>query len=362
MENEKKIDPEFSEKNWYAGFCNEKEIERILNPKSSWDYLLKKRADIISNHSRYTRVFFALSSSKEEICLEKCFSNDHYEEYINLLSKNNSAKIQNVAFGDMFSNDFNGYTTFNRETGVIVYLNESLRFFNNFINLSLLDHILLPEYIRINALRIAIRIALKTETMDFLLDPRGTIPKDIFYIMKQTTQDELQYVAGHEFAHYLCGHLDDAKTESKVFFSLDSRNYVDKIYNLSQKQEFEADEYSIKNVTGKVNRQRLIRAALIWFSSLELVEYVYDIVAPGTLSYTHPSAKERYENILNKFYINRSIKKELAGIRQKVEDFKCFLAEDISFNFDFYEVYGSAYLDEPNTKWRGRELIDRIDY
>lgn len=29
MENEKKIDPEFSEKIWYAGFCNEKEIERI---------------------------------------------------------------------------------------------------------------------------------------------------------------------------------------------------------------------------------------------------------------------------------------------------------------------------------------------
>lgn len=214
----------------------------------------------------------------------------------------------------------------------------------------------------INALRIAIRIALKTEAMDFLLDPRGTIPKDIFYIMKQTTQDELQYVVGHEFAHYLCGHLDDAKIESKVFFSLDSRNYVDKIYNLSQKQEFEADEYSIKNVTSKVNRQRLIRAALIWFSSLELVEYIYDIVAPGTSSYTHPSAKERYENILNKFYVNRSIKKELAGIRQKIEDYKCFLTEDISCNFDFYEVYGSAYLDEPNTKWRGRELIDRIDY
>ena len=35
---------------------------------------------------------------------------------------------------------------------------------------------------------------------------------------------------------------------------------------------------------------------------------------------------------------------------------------ETSFNFDEYEAYGSAYLDKPNTKWRGKELIDRVDY
>ena len=34
----------------------------------------------------------------------------------------------------------------------------------------------------------------------------------------------------------------------------------------------------------------------------------------------------------------------------------------MSLNFDMYEMYGSVYLDKPNTNWRGRELIDRKDY
>lgn len=31
-------------------------------------------------------------------------------------------------------------------------------------------------------------------------------------------------------------------------------------------------------------------------------------------------------------------------------------------NTELFERYGSFYLAEPNTKWRGRELTDRIDY
>ena len=38
------------------------------------------------------------------------------------------------------------------------------------------------------------------------------------------------------------------------------------------------------------------------------------------------------------------------------------MKEDVSVNFDLYEMYGSLYLAKPNTEWRGRELIDRIDF
>ena len=31
-------------------------------------------------------------------------------------------------------------------------------------------------------------------------------------------------------------------------------------------------------------------------------------------------------------------------------------------NCEMYKFYGSLYLAEPNTEWRGRELIDRVDY
>ncbi len=48
--------------------------------------------------------------------------------------------------------------------------------------------------------------------------------------------------------------------------------------------------------------------------------------------------------------------KETANIMCKV------LEEDLANNYDLYDMYGSCYLDAPNTKWRGRELKDRVDY
>ena len=46
-------------------------------------------------------------------------------------------------------------------------------------------------------------------------------------------------------------------------------------------------------------------------------------------------------------------------------ELKKFINEDISENYgEVYddELYGSVYLDLPNTEWRGKELIDRVDY
>ena len=359
-------DPEFLNRIWYSGFCNEKEIDRILRPKTAWDYLLKRRADIIADHPRFTRVFLNLSRTKDYTGLDSYFTDNHYKEYINFLSKRDQEKCKQVAYGDVFENDFNGYATFNNDIGIIIYLIESLRYFNNFINLAILEHIEdVPENIRLNALRIAVRIALQNESMDFLLDPRGIVPQTIFQRIKDTTNKELLYVTGHEFAHFLCGHLDNNNLENRLLFSLDSQKYYDRVYNVSQQQEFEADLFSIKNAKyNKYDLQYMLRAALIWFSALELVEYVQDIISPS-ISWTnssHPKAKERYNNILNSFKISKAIKAELSIIRKRIDFYKKFLQEDISVNYDSYEIYGSAYLDEPNTEWRGRELIDRVDY
>ena len=54
------------------------------------------------------------------------------------------------------------------------------------------------------------------------------------------------------------------------------------------------------------------------------------------------------------------------GVIHKIQEnakwLKESLEEDLSFNYDLYDFYGSAYLDKPNTKWRGKKLIDRVDY
>ena len=50
---------------------------------------------------------------------------------------------------------------------------------------------------------------------------------------------------------------------------------------------------------------------------------------------------------------------------KNADQLKKFINEDISENYgEVYddELYGSVYLDLPNTEWRGKELIDRVDY
>ena len=126
----------------------------------------------------------------------------------------------------------------------------------------------------------------------------------------------------------------------------------DRVFSFQKSYNIRRTFQILNNVIGQKDRERLIRAALIWFSSLELVEYVFDIISPGRPSYTHPSAKERYNKIKETFYADDIIKNELNKIRKRVEEYKAFLKEDISLNAEDYEMYGSAYLDSPNTKWR----------
>ena len=45
-----------------------------------------------------------------------------------------------------------------------------------------------------------------------------------------------------------------------------------------------------------------------------------------------------------------------------VSEWEKIIIKDVSENFELYETYGSLYLEAPNTEWRGKELIDRVDY
>ena len=47
---------------------------------------------------------------------------------------------------------------------------------------------------------------------------------------------------------------------------------------------------------------------------------------------------------------------------QLVSYWENLMQDDVSENYKQYEMYGAFYLAAPNTEWRGRELIDRVDY
>lgn len=362
--NNTNLDP-LIERHWYTGFCNDNEIDRILSPMCAKDFLLQKRANIVADHARFQRVYLNKARMTKNWSFEKSFSEVHYQDVLRHLSPDDFVACKDITFGDMFSNDVNGYAWKEPAWGRIISLNESLQFFMKFCNLALMDFEKeVPQNIRFNSLRIAIRVLLKVEAMDFFMDPRGIVPQSIGKKIHFPIRHELQFIAGHEFCHHVCGHLNDKNITQKSILTINNKEYSAPVYSVSQMQEFEADIASLQRPLYSTEEfSNLLYGALLWFISLDLGELAKDMICPSFGIKTHPTAKERIDNILDKVDIPSDFNlKVIDAHLEKAKLLRDFLTDDISTNFEFYEFYGSAYLDAPNTKWRGRELIDRVDY
>lgn len=359
------------QKMFFHPICNRSEIERIFNVQNAADYLLKLRAETIVDHMRLYRVYRnkALRDEKNWT-LEGAFNDTHYRAALDKFPTDARDLCKNVIYGDIFSNDPNGMI-FPTQYGPITTISESLKFFLKFAHLALLDcEVDIPLHVRFNSLRIAIRVMLKTEAMDFFMDPRGIVPKKAASAIHAPIPLQLQFIAGHEFSHFILGHLSDSNLiEQPIFYAISGGEKEYKptmVYNSSQKNEFEADLQAILLPNySKHFRGELLHAALLWFGCLELYQSVCDVMFPqSSWAYqSHPTARDRYENLLTNIPTHKSINsRHWHEFPKLVDQMAEFLREDVSLNFDAYERYGSAYLDKPNTEWRGRELIDRVDY
>jgi len=351
--------------------CNKREIERIFNVRNAKDYLLKLRAETIVDHMRLFRVYRnkALINEKNW-SLERSFDMSHYDAFLRGLPYEINRMCMKTTFGNIFSNDPNG-SIFKTDYGLIITISDSLRFFLKFMHLALLEFRTdVPPHVRMNALRIAIRVMLKTEALDFLMDPRGIVPQDIYDAVHAPIPLQMGLIAGHEFAHYILGHLSDSKVVNKpIYFAISSKDEDYKsmiVYNQSQKEEFEADIQAILLPQyGQEERKHLLEVALLWFGCLDLYEAVCDAICPrNPWSYmSHPTAKERFDNLLTTASSSLEVDQEnWKSFTSTVEKLKDLLLQDVSANIETYETYGSVYLDKPNTEWRGAKLIDRVDY
>ena len=351
---------------WYRRICNEDEINRILKPKNGRDFLLQRRADIIADHVRFTRLYIHKSRQKDWN-FEASFKTGHYEQFIANLNEKDRAKCRTVSYGDMFTDELNGYCEKNKYFGTIIYLNESLRYFQYFMILALFPFDYeIPVSVRLSALRISIRILLKTEAMDFEMDPRGIVPKELDIVIREHVEYMMQYIAGHEFSHFLCEHFKNSSIKA-FFTNYDGKKYESEFYNMSQKQEFEADLKSLELPHYTTDEYRIqFLAAIYWFIILDIGEHASEIINPSNRHIkTHPSASDRIVNIRENarppIFRENDIE-SIDYLLELSETIKKFLDEDISVSIEQYEVYGSVYLAEPNTKWRGKELVDRVDY
>lgn len=368
---ESKIDMNIK-REFYYPICNTSEIDRIIDVKNAKDYLLKLRADTIVDHMRLFRVYRNKALTKGHAwSLEKSFTNSHFTNFIAKLPCSEAKKCENITYGNIFSNYPNGMIC-NSKYGIISTVSESLCHFLEYMNLSFLEfNNDVPTKVRLNAARIALRVMFQTEALDFYMDPRGIIPIEIHSKINSLIPYQMQFIAGHELSHYLLGHLSEKNTsEQYLLRSLfnSQENYKPlNVYNQSQSDEFAADLAAIMLPNyDQLEINKMTEAALLWFAYLDLFQGVNDSINPPvpTWKQTHPQPRDRYFNILN-----NSASKSLFDndkwrlhIHKNVDKLKDMFIQEACTNIELYENYGSLYLDEANTFWRGKALIDRVDY
>lgn len=355
---------------WYHGLCSEKEIDRILNVQNGRDYILKLRADTIIENVRLWRVFKHISMAYgEQWTLEKYFQTYSYIDVRNAMSKEHQEICKNVSFGSIISSDSNGLI-FPTPYGICSTYSETLKYFTRYSCLALLNfNGKVPFDVQLNAMRIAIRIMLQREALDFEVDPRGIIPKDIMDVINPIYPAQMSFLAAHEYAHLINGDLNDKNIKRVAILQAHFDDQTDykmiNAYTASQKKEFAADLGAMINPKwNKETYSYTYFATMLWFSALAIYEAVEDTLFPPIGYQSHPGAKARYNHILENAPRPYDFDKALyyEDLPQLVSFWEDKMKEDASCNFELYEFYGSAYLAKPNTEWRGRELIDRVDY
>lgn len=361
------------ERDWFRKICSESELERILNVQNAQDYILRMRAETIADNMRIYRVFLRIVKYYEdkgwEWALEKYFTSYNYIDVLHHLDKEKEELCRQVSFGSIISNDPNGLI-FETPYGICSTCSTVLKEFSKYSMLALLyldDKV--PMGVRMQAMRIAIRIMLQKESLDFEVDPRGIIPEDILQVINPIYPQQITFIAAHEYAHLINGDLKKGTVVKQAVLKAHFKDETDykmmNAYNVSQKQEFKADVNALTYPNWESDWYcRLYYSTMMWFASLAIYEAVEHTIFPPIGYQTHPGAKARYQNLLENAPRPADFDKKLytETIPELVGFWEQIMIQDVMEHFDLYEMYGSNYLAAPNTEWRGRELVDRVDY
>jgi hypothetical protein len=237
--------------------------------------------------------------------------------------------------------------------GDLVVTSEMLQYFYYFMTLSLYGTAQdIPLEDRSAAAVIAIRIMNGAESPDFDIDPRGTLPSLLDRKIRDRCNDQMEFTFGHEFAHYLRGHL-----------ALSDDEYID-IKTFSHELEYEADCYAIELVENPKKQQIKLAIAgcevLMFLHFLELLGE-----SPGTRKFsvtnTHPSAVDRLIRLIDR--VRKILPHEWQSAEQlvaQVMQLATFVTESLEYGGrpDILIFEGSVYLPGFTRK----RLRDRIDF
>ncbi len=351
-------------KGFYMSLCSREEIERIFNVSSASDYLLKIRADAAVDHVRIHRVFRRrMTDAGESWCFNDYFDTKPFENYVEHLVDEDYTAANELTAGFVFCDKPNGQIE-KTEFGNIITISESLRHFLYFMNLAILDHgdAEVPQDVRSAAIKIAIRTMLQSEALDFDLDPRGEIPRQLHDSVQYHTDRQLEFIIGHEFSHHFLGHLNDSKLVDGTYLSVQQLGEkTHKFFSYAQQDELDADISAIERpVYTPDMRTDLVNRALFFFVYLHIYQGVRAQMIPSMGGVkTHPDPIDRFHYMYNHFKNSVDLDEEnLKSLLGLSDIYKESLVEDVALNFESYESYGSIYL----AQWHKKVLIDRVDF
>ncbi|MFV9669351.1 hypothetical protein ACNY68_10210 [Pantoea sp. KXB25] len=359
------MDLETYDLSFYMSLCNKDEIDRIKDPKNESDYLLKLRANVTVEQVRIFRVFLArMRKAGNEWSFSNSFESKVFDDYLSRISSDDAELVKHIPAGLVFCNDPNG-RIIKTKYGNIITISESLKYFLYFMTLSLASYedCDIPYDVRYAALKIGLRIMLKSEALDFDIDPRGEIPDAVHSQTLDYVDQQLLFIVAHEYSHYFLGHMGDPNLIDDVAHNIleGVGNKIPKYYTHEQQEEFDADIDAIeRQCISPASMHKMITSAAFFFSYLELLRNVNDQIAPSfNRIKTHPDPLDRIDNLINHFSDRCDIDFEnIQMIKKNIEILIPFVQEDIAVNIESWEDYGSVYLGG----WRGKVLIDRVDY
>ncbi len=359
----KVMNEEFIKRASYMSICSKEQIDRICSISSADDYLLKLRADTVLDHMRIFRVVRShMFKAGDEWDFEKHFSDEPFKNYIVDLPDDDLTIAESLTAGLVFCDRPNG-RIIKTEFGNVITVSESLRYFLYFMNLGFLDfdETEVPIEVKLAAIKIAVRTMLQSEALDFDIDPRGEVPRDVHELAMYHTDRQLEFICGHEYSHHLLGHLDDKKLIDGAFLSaIDSGVVTHKFFSYAQQEELDADLDALSRpVLTTSARTDLVNRALFFFVYLDVFNNAKEQIVPSVGVKEHPDPMDRFNNIHNYYKDKLELDEEnLEVLLKTARAIKETMSEDIALHFESYEIYGSIYLAE----WRGRVLVDRVDY
>lgn len=349
--------------------CTAQEIMRIQNPQSVADDLLALRANAIADNARLKRVFLR----RQALCehnwsLTSSFLDTAFKKYLATLPREKRTKCQRMPAGFAFLIEPNG-ACMRSERGDFIVISEALEHYLYYMNAFLFQPQELSTDDRLASVMISVRTMFLKESLDFDLDPRGALPSAVDQRLRAVVDDQIQFVIGHEYGHFLLNHLDRHLVGTAPRGIIPS--YVEKrlqYYTPRQNQELAADAAALldPDIDDKALADRLMGA--IWFFlGLEVLYGAARFVANvSPISTTHPPPIDRMWALYKTVLAARPSVAAHVYSKDELEQWvdwmlrqKNSLLEDFfPDNHHLFEVYGAVHLPS----FRGPPLADRIDY